>query len=303
MKGAMNLSQIDLNLLVALHALLRERNVTRAGRSIALSQPAMSASLSRLRQLFGDPLLERVGREYRLTPLATKLDEPLQRILASIERTFDQTTPFDPSTAKRSFKIAASDYTMCVILQPLLARVTRIAPGVKLCFQRAGRETEKDLTERRVDLSIEPEGRYRAFESELLFTDQWMCAVWNGNPDVGRRITREQFRSMSHATYSHAPFRYTVADRFVGPLASELSIQVMSDSFVSLPLLLRGTRLISLVQARLGAQLRRSADIRLLRPPVPTDKLVVKLWWSSLYNEDEAHRWLRETLVDVMRDA
>jgi LysR family nod box-dependent transcriptional activator len=299
----MNLSQVDLNLLVALDALLRERNVTRAGRLVALSQPAMSAALSRLRQLFGDPLLERVGREYRLTPLAMKLSEPLQHILTSIERTFDQSAPFEPATAQRTFKIAASDYVVCVILQPLLERVTRIAPGVKLCFQRAGRETPKDLADRRVDMSIEPEGRYREFESKALFTDHWMCAVWNGNTDVGRRITREQFRAMSHATYAHPPFRYSAADRFVGPLASELQVQVMSDSFVSLPLLLRGTRLITLVQARLGTQLRRAADIRLLRPPVPTGKLVVKVWWNSLYTHDEAHRWLRETIVDVMKDS
>jgi LysR family transcriptional regulator, nod-box dependent transcriptional activator len=297
----MNLSQVDLNLLVALDALLKERNVTRAGRKLGLSQPAMSAALSRLRLLLNDPLLERVGREYRLTPIAAKLVDPLQSILASIERTLAHNAPFDPASARRSFRIAGSDYVALLLMQPLMQRLGAIAPGLKIKFQRAGQDTAKSLAERRLDLAIQPAGAHRDFESEVLFQDEWLCAVWSGNTEVGKRITREQFCSLPHAAYSHAPFGYTAADVFVGALARELRVQVMIDSFAALPMMLRGTQLVTLVQSKLGEQLQKSADIRLMKPPVPVEKLVVMMWWNRLYSDDSAHSWLRQTIADVSR--
>jgi LysR family transcriptional regulator, nod-box dependent transcriptional activator len=301
MTHVVKLSQVDLNLLVTLDAIIKERSVTRAGRTVGLSQPAMSAALGRLRHLFGDPLLERVGRDYRLTPLALALAEPLQKILMSIERTLDQNSAFEPATAKRTFRIAASDYVICVLLQPLLQRMCKEAPGVKLQFQAAGNDTAKQLAAHHIDMSIQPAGTHRGFQSETLFSDRWMCAVWNGNTQVGAQITREQFCKLSHVTYAHPPFNRTLADHFVGAVAKELQVQVMSDSFVAMPLLLRGTELITLVQARLGEQVKKTAEIRVLAPPVEIEELVMAMWWNPLHSKDPAHTWLRETLSEIAK--
>jgi LysR family nod box-dependent transcriptional activator len=299
MTHVVKLSQVDLNLLVTLDAIIKERSVTRAGRTVGLSQPAMSAALGRLRHLFGDPLLERVGRDYRLTPLATALAEPLQNILASIERTLNQNGTFDPATANRTFRIAASEYVICVVLQPLLQLICKSAPGVKLQFQAAGNDTPKQLAAHHIDLSIQPAATHRGFQSQMLFTDRWMCAVWSGNTQVGAQITREQFCKLSHVTYSHPPFTRTLADVYVPAVAKELQVQVMSDSFVAMPLLLRGTDLITLVQARLAEQLKRVADIRVMPAPIEIDELVISMWWNPLQTKDPAHRWLRETLTAI----
>src|SRR5271165_3577953 len=176
----MNLAQVDLNLLVALDALLRERSVTRAGKRIGLSQSAMSAVLARVRELFGDQLLVRVGREYQLTPVALGLTEPVQEILGLVERTIRDRSPFEPKTAQRQFTIAAADYALAVIVQPLLERLAEGAPGVSLRFRPLQEDMPRLLGLRRVDLAILPAGALEGFPSQELFRDEWACAVWAG---------------------------------------------------------------------------------------------------------------------------
>jgi LysR family nod box-dependent transcriptional activator len=299
------LSQIDLNLLLTLDAIIKERSVTRAGRSVGLSQLAMSAALGRLRQLLGDPLLERVGREYRLKPLAVQIAEPLQGILVSIERTPDRDqSGFDPAVAQRNFRLAGSDYTVCTVFRSLVAHIEQVAPGVQLRFQRAGGRTARHLSGRDIDLSIQPVESHRDFASQPLFRDRFLCALWTGNTVVGEHMTEEQFCTLGHVAYSHPPFGYSSLEHFAGrAIARKLQIRAMADSFISLPFLLQGTDLIALVQERLGLMLQRAAAIRLVESPVPLAALTFAMWSNPLYDVDEAHQWLRATLVEVTRSA
>src|SRR5437764_11662127 len=128
--GHLNLRRFDLNLLVALDALLRYRNVTRAGEHIGLTQSAMSAEFRRLRQMFDDELLVRVGREYHLTALACDLVGPVGDVVAKIEDTIVHRPTFDPRTEARRFSIVMSDYAMLQLVHPLLRRAEVEAPGV-----------------------------------------------------------------------------------------------------------------------------------------------------------------------------
>ena len=121
----MNLRSIDLNLLVSLDALLNESSVSRAADRMRVGQPAMSATLARLRALFDNPLLVRVGRELRLTPFAEALREPLAEVLAGIEAVVNAGVAFDPATSSRTFTVMASDYVALVLLRPLMERLTR----------------------------------------------------------------------------------------------------------------------------------------------------------------------------------
>jgi DNA-binding transcriptional LysR family regulator len=297
------LSQIDLNLLVALDAIIKERSVTRAGRNVGLSQPAMSAALGRLRSLLGDPLLERVGRDYRLTPLAVQLAEPVQTILADIERTLDRKSTFDPASSERVFRIAGSDYMTITVFQPLLAHVSRIAPRIQLRFQRAGNSTGRMLAARDIDLSVQPAASNRELASQHLFADRFVCATWVGNSEVTDSLTEAQFCRLGHISYSHPPYGFNLLDHFAGPIARTLRIQAMTDSFLDLPFLLRGTNMIALVQERLALQLQAAADIRLHPCPVELTPLNISMWWNALYDKDLGHTWLRNTLVDVARQS
>lgn len=297
----MKLSQIDLNLLVALDAIIKERSVTRAGKNVGLSQPAMSAALGRLRSLLGDPLLERVGRDYRLTPLAVQLAEPVQTILADIERTLDRKSTFDPSSAERVFRIAGSDYMTITVFQPLVKYVSRIAPGIQLRFQRAGNNTGRLLATRDIDISVQPADSNRDLATQHLFADRFVCATWAGNAEIGNTLTEAQFCQSGHVSYSHPPYGFNLLDHFAGPIARTLSIQAMTDSFLDLPFLLRGTSLIALVQERLGTRLQAAADIRLVDCPVTLAPLNISMWWSSLYDKDLGHTWLRAAILEVAK--
>jgi LysR family transcriptional regulator, nod-box dependent transcriptional activator len=297
------LSEVDLNLLVIFDALVKERSVTGAGRAVGLSQPAASAALRRLRDLFGDPLIERVGARSRLTPLAIALTEPVQQILASIETTFNHRSGFEPATSQHVFRIAAADDVAYVFLQPLLERLTKIAPRVHVQVERPGPDTGDRLATRQVEFSIEPELRYRNrdFQFVKLYQDQWVVAAWSGNTLIGNRLTREQFAELGHVTISMRPYAFNLIDRVLGGLSQRLNVQVVTDGFAGLAMLLRGTNLIALMPGRLAAVLQPAADIRLLAPPMQLNDIAFTLWWPPLFQRDAAHAWLREVIVDVAK--
>src|ERR1700677_4298632 len=150
------LRRMDLNLVLPLDALLEERHVTRAAESIGIGQPAMSASLARLRRLFGDPLLVRNGRVHELTPLAQALVEPVHATLTSIGQLLATTPHFDPGTDERTFTVVASDYVTLILLRPLLERLYEEAPHVAVNVIPVSGATQVELERSQVDLVIMP---------------------------------------------------------------------------------------------------------------------------------------------------
>ena len=175
----MNLAQLDLNLLVALDALLREQNVTRAGIAVGMSQPAMSAALGRLRVVFEDELLIRVGRTYYLTPLAGELADPVADILHRIRETVERRPAFNPATDERHFIAAASDYVALVVLDRLLPALALEAPNLTLELMGTEQSPAPKLANGDLDFAFLPGTTSLAsqFPHQLLFEDRWLCAV------------------------------------------------------------------------------------------------------------------------------
>jgi LysR family transcriptional regulator, nod-box dependent transcriptional activator len=302
--GGAELRRFDLNLLVGLHALLYFRNVTRAAEHVGLSQPAMSRELRQLRHMFGDELLVRVGREYRLTTLARELIEPLGQVIASIEGAVARRPTFDPSVETRSFTIGMTDYGLLVLLHPLLERLGREAPHMTLHHHPTEADPAEMLNAGRVDLVLEPR-EYLApgFPSQTLLEDRWMCAVWNGHPEVGESLTPELFERLPRVAFgvgTSGPI--STAELHYQRLGIGGRVTATVNSFALLPFLLRGTTLLALVQERLARRLEAATDIRLLEPPVPIPPLVVTMFWSAVNDADPAHAWFRSTLADVARN-
>ena len=296
----MKLSDIDVNLLVVLDAIISERSVTGAGRRIGLSQPATSASLRRLRALFGDPLLERVGPHWRLTTFARELAEPLQESIAALDATLNRRFVFDPTQSERRFGVAAADDVGCVLLKPLLEALEHSAPRVKVLIVGPDAETRSRLMKRQLDLSIVPDGfRSRGFLTETLYTDSWVVAAWSGNPKLGRRLTREQLLELGHMTVATRPYAFTILDRALGALAQKLDVQVVAESFTALALLLRGSQRIALIPGRLATALQASADLRILPAPLPLNELVFAMAWPALYARDQGHAWFRKQIAEA----
>jgi DNA-binding transcriptional LysR family regulator len=295
----MSLRGVDLNLLVTLDALLRERNVTRAGKRVGLSQPAVSAALARLRQTFADPLLVRVGREYRLTPRARDLAAPLQAALSSLEQTLDGGAAFDHASAQQEFRIACSDYTMLVFLQPVIARLSHIAPGVRLHLRVADSSVGRQLANGQVDLSIQPVGVLGEFSSLRLFSDSWVCAVWRGNTQVSDQLTHAQWCSLPHATFGYGRSGISLGDLQLGSFATERTRALVCGSFLALPLLLRETQLVALLPRRLAELLQSAGDLRFVKPPLDIPEFAQAMTWSPAYTSNAAHAWFRELLVQM----
>src|SRR5215470_18875421 len=184
----MNFGSLDFNLFVALDALLSERSVTRAAQRVGLSQPGMSNALARLRRHFDDPLLVRQGAGLVPTARAEALRGPVHEALELIRGALDAPSAFDPATDRRSFRLSCSDYSVLMIIGPLVRALAAEAPGVLVEVLPRLADAGQALVDREVDLVIEPPEIMGDvdLESLRLWDDRWACCVWEGNAQVGR---------------------------------------------------------------------------------------------------------------------
>jgi DNA-binding transcriptional LysR family regulator len=295
------LARVDLNLLVALDALLRERSVTAAGHSLALTQPSMSAALARLRVVFGDELLVRRGRAMHLTPLAESLEVPIREILGRIEATVLADRGFDPRHGARVFTISATDYAALVLLRPLLLALATEAPNVQVRVQALRvAEIGPRLSVDDVDLAIVP-ARFSAGSGlpfEPLFTDRFVAATWAGNADVTAPLTIGQMRSLPYLSFRQGDVP-TMVDRRLEELDCRLAPQIQLESFVVGANFLRGTRFVTFLQERLVDDLAGDARLRMLEPPVELPTVIETMAWHPRWTTDPAHQWLRERILQL----
>ncbi|MEW2296748.1 LysR family transcriptional regulator [Streptomyces sp. NPDC006743] len=295
----MNLARLDLNLVVALRALLEERNVTRAGERVGLSQPAMSAALARLRRHFDDDLLARVGGHYELTALGQVLRDRTSTAYDMLERLFSSQADFDPARESHEFRLVASDYAVAVFGTELARVVHEEAPGIRLRFTQTpptvvdGTATLLSAT----DGLLMPHGVISGFPATDLYDDRWVFLVSRDHPGAGDRFTRRDLARLPWVTYQRtydAP-----AVRQLGMLGIEPRVEVSVDNFQLLPLMIAGTRRIGLIQARLARMLAPVAAVRVVEPPYEAVPLREALWGHPVHTHDAAHSWLRETAARV----
>jgi DNA-binding transcriptional LysR family regulator len=294
-----NLAGLDMNLVVALRALLEERNVTRAGKRIGLSQPAMSAALARLRRHFGDELLSRDSGSYELTTLGAVLLDRARTACEMLERVFASQAQFDPAREEREFTILASDYAVAVFGVRLAAVLHDRAPRVRLTFRQPPARVADDPAAllSTVDGLLMPHGVISNLPAVELYRDSWKCVVARDNADVGDRLTLQQLADLPWAAYQRT-FDATVA-RQLSMLAVEPRVQVSVDNFQLLPAMVAGTRRVALVQGLLAERLPANSGIRILECPFEAVPVREALWWHPVHTHDAGHRWLRETAALV----
>ena len=285
------LQNLDLNLLVSLDALLRERSVTRAAAGLGLSQPTLSTALSRLRRHFDDELLTRVGNSYELTPLATDLVERVTGAVGVLERVFAGQPEFDPADSDREFTVVVSDYAATVLGGPLAScsprRRRRCACGSSRCAPRPS--TPRPRACARSTALLLPHGYLTDLPHQDLYTTSG-CA-WSAR-ERGRG-GHVHPRAPAHAADGrHLPRAHRVHPG--GEAAPHgrhrARVVAVSESFLALPFLVAGTDRFALVQQRLAARLAAAADVRILPCPFPVTPLVEALWWHPVYERDAGHR-------------
>lgn len=297
----MDLSRIDLNLLVAFDALVTERHVTRAAARLSIGQSAMSATLKRLRRLFADPILVRQGRELVVSPLAERLTEPVRDILASISSLVTQRDVFDPETTRHTFRIMASDYITMIFLHPLLERLADEAPNVTLNIFPIGEDPGGHLWRSDVDLLIYPREVFPEidrFTSVELFSDEYVCAVDGANSDVGESMSLEQFQSQPYMATLHGD-QPSFADLQLEAQGIRVDSQIRANSIMA-PFILRGTRYMTLILGHLARYAEKEVNLRYFRPPMTIPPVTEMMVWTQRSTDDPAHQWLRARLHQLV---
>jgi DNA-binding transcriptional LysR family regulator len=296
---SIDLSSIDLNLLVAFEALFEERSVTAAAQRLYLGQPAMSAALGRLRTLFEDELFIRIGREMQPTSKSLEVAPGILLALNQIRQTLESNQSFEPKTTQRSFAIGSSDYTSFVIVPKLLALCQQTAPGVNVRLIGFEKDSVEDLLEQgAVDLALGvfPNPPQQTLH-ESLFQERFVGIAHKGHGAIANgSVSLETFANLPHALVTIRRDDTGYIDQVLATYNLKRRIAVTTPHMLVLPSLVASSDLIASVPSRIASHLICHQELEIFELPIETQAWTVSMLWSKLVDKDSANCWLRQTL-------
>lgn len=297
----MDLRNLDMNLLLPLHALLEERSVSRAAERLHLSQPALSASLAKLRRLFDDELLVRRGNAYELSPLALQLRERTFGAVQTMERLFSAQAEFDPATSEREFRILGADYAFRIAGREISQALSAAGPHLRLTFETLGLELLEGAPEtlRDCDGIMLPHGFITSDRYLDILDDRWVVVASQHNDAIGDEITVEHLQQLPWVLAMNRQTEFTPALRQMQSMGISPRVEVVTPNFVTVPALVSGTSRLGLLQERLAREVKDLHALRILEFPVPMAPIRDAFWWNRVYDGDPGHQWLRQVLRDV----
>lgn len=300
----------DLNLLIALDALLQEGNVSRAAARVGLSTPAMSHALARLRKQLGDPLLVRAGQRMVPTPRAADLRDRVHELATQARDVLAPDAPRDPRTLTRSFRIKTTDHGVA-LLGPALDRALAAAPGVSVHVMPTHREEAVVLRDGTIDLAIGVYDYlpYSALPGDLriqqLFEDQFTCVVRAKHPAVGRSLALEQFAALRHIQITPRGEPGGYVDDLLAERGFKRTIARAVPYFLAALALVAESDDVLTVSLRLARRFASRLGLKLVQPPraLGLEPYQVAQLWHPRNDRDAAHRWLRQAVADAARRA
>jgi len=297
------LKAVDLNLVLALDALLAERHVTRAATRLGISQSAASHALGRLRALFADPLLVRGPRGTMIpTPRAELLAPALHRVLVDLEGVLRGGPAFEPATARRTFRIGASDYVELVLLPRLLERLGRVAPGIDVWVHTFADHGDDALAAGVLDVVLgPPRGTARSAGSyeKVLFDETFTCIVRAAHPLADARMTLARYCAAPHLLVAPRGTPGSVVDDALAAVGRSRRIAAAIPHFLVVPYVIAGTDLVATLASRVAAMFSETLALVCMPPPLAIPKFQIALAWHERNHHDAPHRWFREQLVAV----
>ena len=293
----MNWNAFDLNLLVVFDAVMQEKNLTRAGRRLGISQPAVSHALARLRHMLNDELFVRTPEGMRPTPRAERMIGPIRAALRELEASLAPDA-FDPAQQARSFTIAANNYAARAVIPALARRVAVLAPEAVLDVRPLGMlHTLDQLDGGAVELALSTltEGGDR-FKCAALLEDEYVAMLAADNPvAAGRELTIRQFAELPHiAITSSGEDTHFIDDALAERgLARFVFARVPLHSLI---LMLIGSSALAVVPRRVAADLAAICPLTMRALPFPAPPVQLSMIWHRRLDNHPAHRWLRATL-------
>lgn len=296
----MKFNKLDLNLLVALDILLKERSVSRAAEQLHLSPSALSNSLSRLREYFDDELLVQIGRKLELTPRALALQESVRDVLLRIDSTIAAQPEFAPDRSDRLFRIFASDYAQMVLGPAMFTLAAKARATVRFEFLPQISMPHRNLERGEADLLIIPTG----FTSpdhprETLYGEDFVCVVWKGSKLAHEELTFERYVHAEHVVMKPSEIADSFEGWFLKRYGISRRIAVSTYSFVTLPSLVVGTECVATVHTRIARRLAGAWPLEVRTAPVPFDRMEESMQWHKLHANDPGLAWLRGLLLDA----
>jgi DNA-binding transcriptional LysR family regulator len=301
---AANLSAIDLNLLVVLEALLATRSTTLAAQRLALSQPATSHALGRLREQFGDPLLVRSGRALVPTPFAEALVPRLTMALAAVRDTFEAPVGFEPKRSRRTFTLGAGDYAASALVPRLAQDLTRAAPGVDLFVKPAHESESSALEHGDVEVLLSPLSNVvgGAIRSEELFRDRFVCVLRRGHPLARRGLNLESYCQLGHVLIApRGSTRRGAVDDALEALGRARRVAITVPHFLVAPLIVTRSDHVLTLAERVARTLRPELDLVIVEPPLALPGFEIAMHWHVRHDADAGHVFLREALRRAAR--
>lgn len=296
----MDSKRLDLNLLVTLEALLEEQNVTRTASRLNLSQPAISAQLSRLRDLFDDPLLIPAQRGMTPTAKALELLAPL-RLALDQARTVVTQRSFDPLKAELTVAIACTDYLQAAVVMPFVMALRKTAPGVRIAVRNLdGPQLEAQMARGEVHLAImRPHTAPPGLRTRHLFDERYVLIGRPDHPRLRDGITVEDFARLEHVIVSLSGGSFvTPVDNALAALGHRRNVVLSAASFLIVPEIVSQSDFVALVPERLVRH--RAKELRLVDCPLPVEGFAVAMVWHEHSHGHNGQRWIREALVSLV---
>ncbi len=300
----------DLNLLRSLDALLQEENVTRAAARLNVTQQTMSGSLSRLRDHFGDPILVRVGRRLRLTPLGRSLLQPVREAILRADFALETQPHFEPRHAVREFTLAMSDYATLVFLPHFLRRLAKQAPGISIRVRSISPDNLREIVSGELDMCLTA-GDWNLYpnfkpsdviRSVSVFHDDFVCVVDERHPLAGAGITMEDYLAANHNAVEFGPGTHAVVESAWAAARLSLKVAVTAPNFASQLFMLPHTDLVATTQRKLAAVLAPALGLQMIECPFAINELQEVLIWHARNDEAPAHKFLRDVMSEAAKD-
>ncbi|MBU0557416.1 MAG: LysR family transcriptional regulator [Alphaproteobacteria bacterium] len=282
--------------------LLEERSVSRAAERMNISQPAMSAALTRMRDYFSDDLLVQVGRRMVPTAYAESLRPLVSQVLEKADELISTSSTFDPATSSRRFRISASDYMVTVLIGPLTRKFATIAPNVRIDVYPTGPEANADLERGEIDLVVSPEEyQSSSHPSEMLLEDEHVVIGWKGNPALEKPLDRKTLFSLGHVAVRFGQSRETsFAEQQLYPHLEKQRTELTTHSFSSVPGLVVGTMRVAFVQRRLSDAFVDMLPIVVHPDPLGLPPLREMVQYHTARANDAGISWIVRQMHDIL---
>jgi|TARA_Y100000748_G_scaffold261786_1_gene229988 DNA-binding transcriptional LysR family regulator len=292
----MNLKETDLNLFIAFDVIYTEKNLTKAGQVLGITQPAVSNALSRLRELFGDDLFIRTSKGMIPTPVANQIIKDVRSALSLIQNTISETEKFDPSIAEMTFKISIGDSSEYRLLPLLIKELAEIAPKIKVeTYLTPRKDAPRELASGTIDFSIDPPVHSDPhLRHEKIYEEDYVMIVRKDHPILNlKEITIEDYLKLSHIHISNRKTGLGHVDMALYRLGLSRDISLRAQHFLVAPYIVEQSDLA--ITTTKGFAVDRDLAWREL--PFEIEPLILHLYWHEAKDSDPSTKWMKDLML------